>query len=321
MKILVGMFLNPKNLLGMGQKTKNRNEKPPPKGWMDPSLGTHGFLQLEEVKLHYVANGAEGKPLMLFLHGFPECWYSWRHQLKEFSKSYRVVAIDQRGYSLSDKPKGRRNYIKSKLAKDVAEVIEALGYKNCILVGHDWGAIVAWITAELFPEKISKLIIMNCPHPLVFQDHLFANFSQVRKSWYIFYFQIPYLPEYVMSQNDFQALEKMFTSKAGVRAENINKEDIEIYKYVFGQKGALTGAINYYRASLYEKPLQPPKEFLQMPVLIVWGSKDAYLEKEMAPACGKYVNNLCIKFVENASHFVQLDQPAVVNKLMWKFLE
>lgn len=322
MKIIFGMFKKPSNFHGAGQKAQmNRDKKPPPKKWTDHSLGTHGFLQLKEVKLHYVANGDEYKPLMLLLHGFPECWYSWRHQLKEFRKSYRVVAIDQRGYSLSDKPKGRRHYTKEKLSSDVAEVIEALGYNECVLVGHDWGAIIAWVTAERFPEKVSNLIIMNCPHPVVFQEHLFTNFSQVRKSWYIFYFQIPYLPEYVLAKNDFEALSNMFTSKAGVRKENMDPEDIEIYKYVFAQKGALTGAINYYRASVYEKPLQPPKDSLKMPVLIIWGSKDIYLEKEMADACGKFVSNLSVKYVDNATHFVQLDQPDVVNNLMWQFLK
>ncbi|KAJ8303994.1 hypothetical protein KUTeg_017577 [Tegillarca granosa] len=136
-----------------------------PKCLYDPSLGTHGFILLEEVKLHYVANGKEGKPLMLLLHGYPEFWYSWKYQLKEFSKDYRVVAIDMRGFGESDKPSGVSNYKIETVANDVKQLIPALGYSQCTLVGHDMGALVAWMFVTEHPQMVKEMIIMNVPYP------------------------------------------------------------------------------------------------------------------------------------------------------------
>ncbi|GAB1604936.1 epoxide hydrolase 4-like [Argonauta hians] len=319
-KFLISIIKNPFSILGLFNFGSNPIYKVPPPKWNDKELGTHGFLSLKNVKVHYVSKGDEGKPLMLFLHGFPECWYSWRFQITEFSKTYRVVAFDQRGYSLSSKLAEKKDYNIDNLSADVCEVVKALGYKECVLVGHDWGAAIAWNTAINYPQIISKLIIMNCPHPLAFANYLKSHFSQIRKSWYMFFFQIPYLPELIYSHNNFEALEKVFKSSAGVRSENMTKEDLDVYKYAFSQPGAITGAINYYRANL-GRAQKSDVENLKMPVLIIWGMKDIFISHEMAADCSKYVNNLLIKYIDDATHFVQLDRPEIVNNLMWEFLK
>jgi pimeloyl-ACP methyl ester carboxylesterase len=175
--------------------------------------------------------------MILFVHGFPECWYSWRNQMKYFSKEYRVVAIDQRGYGLSTKPRFVADYRVEILAGDVADVIEQLGYESCILVGHDWGGLVAWTTAMLYPHLIEKLIIMNCPHPVAFRQEL--SFKQMRKSWYMFWYQSPLLPELSFQADDFAIFYRLFHKKpAGlVNKDLLTNDDIEVFKYTFSQKG------------------------------------------------------------------------------------
>ncbi|XP_014768714.1 epoxide hydrolase 4 [Octopus bimaculoides] len=320
-RLILSFIKSPFSILGIFDFRRGPIFKAPPPKWNDEELGTHGFLSLSNVNVHYVSIGDKNKPLMLFIHGFPECWYSWHYQIVEFSKNYRVVAFDQRGYSLSSKFTDKKYFTIEKLSADVSEVIQTLGYKNCVLVGHDWGGAVAWNTAINYPQLVSKLIIMNCPHPTVFSKYLRSHFSQLRKSWYMFFFQMPYIPEWIYSFNKFEALSKIFTSRVGVRSENMTSDDIDVYRYAFSQPGATTGPINYYRANFHRSQAKLPTNILKMPVLIIWGMQDAFLNHEMAAECSKYVNNLLIKYIEDATHFVQLDRPEIVNNIMWQFLK
>ncbi|XP_055334963.1 epoxide hydrolase 4-like [Paramacrobiotus metropolitanus] len=178
----------------------------------------HGFknesepLRDSEIRLHYVAAGEPGRPLMLFIHGFPDLWFGWRHQLQHFRSHFRVVAIDNRGYGESDKPTDRRAYTLPLLVRDVRSVIQQMGYEKCILVGHDWGGLISWTFAAVFPEMVDLLIVMNCPHPLAFSRMPFGDLiRQFFKSWYIFFFQLPYLPERMFLSNDLYRVEAMLT--------------------------------------------------------------------------------------------------------------
>ena len=152
----------------------------------------HQFARVNGLRLHYVEAG-EGDQLIIFLHGWPEFWYSWRHQITFFSKKYRVVSVDLRGFNESDKPKGVNSYKVSTVAKDIAELIKALGFENATLVGHDWGGAVTWSMLDHFPNVIERVFILNCPEPFTMIKHLQRNPSQMLKSWYIFLFQIPIL--------------------------------------------------------------------------------------------------------------------------------
>ncbi|CAH1782502.1 unnamed protein product [Owenia fusiformis] len=324
-KMLKGAIRHPILYMTATERTER------PKCLDDPSLGAHEYLQLKDVKLHYVANGDKSKPLMLCLHGFPEFWYSWRHQLKEFSKDFRVVALDNRGYGDSDKPEEIAEYSLLKLTNDVKEVIERLGYKSCVLVGHDWGANIAWVFTIRFPSLVDKLIIMNVPHPKVFIPYIREHREQYVKSWYVFFYQLPYLPEHFLSAFDFGALKGTFLGKTAgvVNKEHFTKEDMDAYLYVFSQPGAFTGPVNYYRALLRQWPYTkkpsaskgPTIDIPNVPVLVVWGDQDGALEADMAKLSGNYVNNFTLKFVRGCSHWVQQEEPIIVNDIMRTFLE
>lgn len=197
----------------------------------------HQFISTDGVKLHYVSQG-EGK-LMLMLHGFPEFWYSWRHQITEFASDYRTVAPDLRGYNDSDKPQGVAAYSISKLIEDVRGVIRGLGYEECILIGHDWGGAIAWNFAYAYPELVEKLIVLNVPHPAKFAAGIQTP-QQLLKSWYIFAFQLPWLPELVLQANDYQAIATMLQQMA-VDKLAFSPEDLEAFKKCGGKTRCLDG--------------------------------------------------------------------------------
>ena len=277
----------------------------------------HNYLDTNGVRLHYVSQG-EG-PLMLMLHGFPEFWYSWRHQIITFSDSYRVVASDLRGYNYSDKPQSIKAYSVSELTKDIAGIITQLGYEKCILVGHDWGGALAWYFADEYPEMVNKLIVLNIPHPAKFMESLRTP-QQLKKSWYIFFFQLPYLPEFLLKRNDYQGIASAFT-KSTIKESAFTFEDIQAYKKAASQPGALTSAINYYRCS-FRQLFKPKKAWkkIDTPTLIIWGENDIFLGKELTHGTTDYVNHLTIKYIPNCSHWVQQEQPQLVNQYIADFL-
>ncbi|PVD33365.1 hypothetical protein C0Q70_04619 [Pomacea canaliculata] len=273
----------------------------------DPSLGVHGYAHLEDVRLHYVTNGSEDKPLLLLVHGFPEFWYSWRYQLKEFHDNYRVVAVDQRGYGDSDKPNGVHNYTVATLVSDLRELVTTLGCKKCTVVGHDWGGIIAWAFAQTTPDMVERLIILNCPSSAAYVKHCSNGLSQLKKSWYMTLFQVPRVPELFLSTEDYAAL-TLFHSKT------------------YGSNG-FTAPLNYYRALLRYPQfafirLQSPQLRVTCPTLIIWGCNDAALDKELAALSAETVEgDVTVKYIEDCSHWTQMDRPEEVNKYMREFLE
>ncbi|XP_070199254.1 epoxide hydrolase 4-like [Littorina saxatilis] len=295
----------------------------PPPCLMDPDLGTHGYVHLEGIRLHYVSAGSEDKPLMVLVHGFPEFWYSWRHQLKEFKDSYRVVAIDQRGYGESDLPSSVSSYDITNLVADVKNLVLALGYKQCVLVGHDWGARVTWNVAQRHPEVVEKLVIMNCPSDVAYAQ---GGFGQLLKSWYVFFFQVPWLPEAYIGMRDFYFLEEMVLGEQfGVKSGNVSREDVDGYKYAFGRSG-FRGPINFYRQKFRGTDMRTPEKSAYIkvacPTLIVWGDQDQAFETRLAQLSSELSveGGATVKVVEGASHFVQMDRPDLVNKYMREFL-
>ena len=277
----------------------------------------HDTVDTNGIKLHYVTQG-EGA-LMLFLHGFPEFWYSWRHQIPEFAKDYRVVAVDLRGYNDSDKPQAQSAYVMSEFVEDVKGVIEGLGYESCTLVGHDWGGAIAWSFAYTYPELVSRLIVMNLPHPAKFAAGLKTP-QQMLKSWYIAFFQIPFLPEFLIQLNDYRLIEEAFRGMA-INQSAFTDADIEQYKNAFAKRGALTGAINYYRNLPIYLSQKKVWGVLKMPTLMIWGEEDRALGKELTYGTEEYVQDLQIRYIPNCSHWVQQEQPQLVNQMMREFLD
>lgn len=287
---------------------------------MNPSTHNwqHNFISTNGINLHYVSQGS-GK-LMLMLHGFPEFWYSWRHQIKEFASDYHAVALDLRGYNDSDKPASLSAYQMSEFIQDLKGVITGLGYEDCILVAHDWGGAIAWNFAYAYPEMVEKLIVLNIPHPAKFAQGLRTP-QQLLKSWYILAFQIPFLPELLFQLNDYQAIKEAFSGMA-IDKTAFSEADLNAYRDAAAKPGALTAMINYYRGIF---PLlfnnQPEWQILEIPTLTIWGEADTALGKELTYGTEAYVRDWQIKYIPNCSHWVQQEQPALVNSYIWEFLQ
>jgi epoxide hydrolase 4 len=285
---------------------------------------TDGYADLGEVRLHYVQEGPADGPLVVLLHGFPEFWYAWRRQLPALARAgYRVVAPDMRGYNLSDKPGSWRSYDAEHLAGDVAGLIGQLqaeqGAPRAHVVGHDWGAAVAYYTAMLRPESVERLAILNVPHPARMLAG-FRTLKQLRKSWYMFFFQIPGLPERLLARGDYSFAKRSL--RAHAPRDTFTGEDLERYVEAWSQPGALTGMIDYYRAAIRRSPrnalasLRP----ISAPTLVIWGERDAYLGAELAEPEPKWVPDARVELIPEASHWVQHEAPDRVNELLIEFL-
>jgi pimeloyl-ACP methyl ester carboxylesterase len=279
----------------------------------------HRFADLGDVRLHYVEAG-EG-PLVLLLHGFPQFWYEWRHQIPALVKAgFRVVAPDMRGYNLSDKPPGVRAYHVELLARDVERLILACEERTAVVVGHDWGAIVAWIAAMHHPRRVGRLAILNVPHPARLLDGLLSP-GQLLRSSYMFFFQIPRLPEKAIRAGDFAILRSAL-HRDPVREGAFTAEDIERYVGAMARPGALTATLNYYRA-LLRKPEKTRAllERIEAPVLVIWGERDQFLSQRLAEPPRLWVPNLMhVERLPDASHWVAEDRPLEVNTLLLDFL-
>jgi epoxide hydrolase 4 len=277
------------------------------------------YADLGNVRLHYVEAG-EG-PLVLLLHGFPQFWYEWRHQIPALVEAgFRVVAPDMRGYNLSDKPPGVRAYRVELLARDVERLIVACGERTAVVVGHDWGAIVAWIAAMRNPGRVGRLAILNVPHPARFLDGLLSP-GQLLRSSYMFFFQIPRLPEEVIRAGDF-ALLRSALLRDPVRAGAITADDIERYVGAMARPGALTAILNYYRAFLLNpRETRALLKRIEAPVLVIWGERDRFLSRKLAEPPRLWVPNLLrVERLPDASHWVAEDCPLEVNTLLLDFL-
>jgi epoxide hydrolase 4 len=276
----------------------------------------HEYIHTNGIQLHYVTEG-EG-PLMLMLHGFPEFWYSWRKQISEFSSNYKVVAIDLRGYNDSDKPARQSAYVMTEFIQDVKGVIQGLGYDRCILVGHDWGGAIAWNFAYAYPTLLDRLIVLNLPHPAKFAQGLRTP-QQLIRSAYIFFFQIPVLPELLFQAHDYEAIASAFTGMA-IDKSAFTTADLDAYKDAAAKRGALTAMLNYYRNLFQQGLTQTEWGVLTTPTLMIWGESDTALGKELTYGTEAYVQNLRIRYIPNCSHWVQQEQPEQVNQYIHEFL-
>jgi pimeloyl-ACP methyl ester carboxylesterase len=274
------------------------------------------FITANGIKFHYVEEGTG--ELVILLHGFPEFWYGWRNQIPVLSKKYRVVAPDMRGYNLTDKPAHVSDYKIEILAKDIAELIKVLGEEKAIVVGHDWGAAVAWAVASLHPDVVKKLAILNVPHPAKMQQAFMKfNFSQWRKSWYIFFFQLPFLPEKLVGNKDF--FRKTFDNMC-MRKNVFTEVDLKEYAQAYRQPGMITAALNYYRAAF--RAVSSPVIFskIKAPVLMLWGEHDKALGKELTYNTDKFCESSFEIFYDNTSgHFIQHENPEWVNEKLRSF--
>ncbi len=275
-------------------------------------------LETNGIRLHVVQAGPKSGIPVVLLHGFPENWRSWIRQVPVLAEAgFRVIVPDQRGYNLSDKPKGIKNYRIEEMVKDTLGLIDALDYEKVNLVGHDWGAVIAWMLAFQSPERLQRLGILNVPHPLVMRKFLQRDFEQIRRSWYVFFFQLPWLPEMGMRADDWRGAVRALRGSGLIHT--FTNEDVEKYKEAWSQPGAMTAMINWYRALRY--PPRLPKEMrIRVPTLMMWGMKDVALTHRMARPSIDHCENGNLILIPDATHWVQRDAAEEVNHYLIDFL-
>lgn len=279
--------------------------------WEDREISTNG------IRMHYVTQG-EG-PLLVLLHGFPEFWYSWRYQIPFLAGlGYRVVAPDLRGYNETEKP--GHGYDVPDLLRDIVGLLEGLGEEQAVIVGHDWGGVLAWQFAIDYPQMTSRLVILNAPHPGAYLREM-RHLHQLRKSWYIFAFQLPWLPEYLLLRNNANAIGRMLRGAAWQK-EAFPRTETAKYQQAMSKPGAAKAALNYYR-QLFRRGLRNYRgRTLQVdaPTLLIWGEHDIALDLSLTEGLGVWVPNLRIRHVEDSGHWVQQEQPEKVNQYLKEFL-
>ena len=289
----------------------------------------HEYAEVNGVRLHYASAG-KGK-LIMFVHGFPEFWYEWKNQLAEFGKDYMAVAPDMRGYNLSSKPAEVDQYQVKYMIEDLRALAEKLGHKKFILVAHDWGGAIAWAFAIAHPEYLEKLVIINAPHPGVFQRELRDNPAQQKASQYMLFFRGP-TAEQVLSANNYAQLVQIVLGE-GLKTGAFTEEDKQAYIEAWSQPGALTGGLNYYRASRIGPPSgeadksgtsfsqDMPSLTVKVPTLVIWGEKDVALLPGNLEGLDKFVPSLTIKRIPDGTHWVIHEKPAIVNGYIREFIK
>lgn len=287
---------------------------------IDFSLLRFSHVTVNGVNLHVVEAGRDGDPLVILLHGFPEFWFGWREQILPLANAgYHVVVPDQRGYNLSEKPKGIAAYDIDNLAADVVALAGYYGHEHFALVGHDWGAAVAWWVAQNYPQHIDRLATMSAPHPAVWVDGFRNDPRQRRKSYYVRLFQIPVLPELAMRARKFKALTDAVTDTAV--PGTVGEAELAYYRDAWSQPGALTATVNWYRG-IWRHTMLPPSTYrIRVPTVMVWGAKDRYGETDLARASIKLCDQGELVLFENATHWVQTDEPQRLNTLLLDFLK
>ncbi|HEY2685623.1 MAG TPA: alpha/beta hydrolase [Steroidobacteraceae bacterium] len=268
-----------------------------------------------------VAEAGSGDRLALLLHGFPECAYSWRHQLPLLAQlGYRVWAPDLRGYGGTSRPQGVAAYALPELEADVQALIEASGASEVLLIGHDWGAAIAWSYAMFGKRPVQRLIIMNVPHPELMRRGL-STFRQLKKSWYIFFFQLPWLPERMLARRRCAAIGAAFKGMA-IDKSRFPKEVLDVYRRQAAIPGALTAMLNYYRALLrgFNGLKKRGTRKIDIPTLMIWGEEDSALGKELTYGTERYVSDLKVRYLPRVSHWVQQEAPETVNAIIQAWL-
>jgi pimeloyl-ACP methyl ester carboxylesterase len=276
------------------------------------------LIRTNGVTLNVAQAGPDDGRLVILLHGFPEFWYGWRHQIPYLAaQGLRVWAPDQRGYNLSDKPRGVMAYARDELAHDVIGLIQAAGVDRARIVGHDWGALVAWWLANKFPERVEKLAILNVPHHHVAMRALRQNPAQVARSWYAFAFQMPGVPEMMLRANNFAL--GISALKSTSRKGAFTDADLEHYREAWSKPGALTAMIHWYRAAA-RTASQVDDPRIHPSTLMIWGAKDTFLSREMAQPSIDLCDDGRLVMIENATHWVQHEEAERVNALLGEFL-
>jgi len=275
------------------------------------------FRSTNGVSLHVADTGPPEGPLVVLLHGFPEFWYGWRHQIEPLADAgFRVLVPDQRGYNLSARPREVGAYDLDLLAADILGLAEGVGRRRFSVVGHDWGASVGWWIATRHADRVDRLIAVNAPHPAVWVQAMRTDPEQRGRSRYVSLFRIPVLPEFLMRRENYKAL--VDALRESKRPDSWSDDVLNSYRAAWSISGALTGMVNWYRALLRKRlPDQPQR--IAVPTRIIWGSNDKYAVRDLAERSLHLCDTASVEYLD-ASHWVQHDEPVRVAELICEFL-
>ncbi|MET7248075.1 alpha/beta fold hydrolase [Methylobacterium sp. EM32] len=284
---------------------------------MTPTDPTTRRIPVRGLTLNIAESGPADGPLTLLLHGFPETWWAWRHQIGPLAAAgLRVVAPDQRGYGQSSRPEGIPAYHLDRLAEDVTGLADALGYDRFRLVGHDWGGLVAWWVASRHPDRVERVAILNAPHPDVFGAYARRHPSQVLRSFYVGLFQLPGLPEALLRAGDCAALRRALTRSS--RPGAFSPHDLDLYAAAWRRPGAITAMLNWYRALRLPREAAPGP--IRLPALVLWGERDTALERDLAAESLRLCTDGAVRYFPAATHWLQHEEPQAVNEALIGFL-
>ena len=271
------------------------------------------------IALNVARAGPEDGPLVILLHGFPEFWYGWRHQIGPLAEGgHRIMAPDQRGYNTSDKPEGITRYTVDELVGDVIGLIDSTGRERATLIGHDWGGIVAWWAALRYPGRVDRVAVLNAPHPVVMVRNLWGNPAQMLRSWYAFFFQLPGIPEALFRRSNWRAAARALVTTS--RPGTFSTDDLRRYRRAWSEPGAFRSMIHWYRAAMRARPRTPADARIRVPTLLIWGTRDRFLGPELARPSTDLCDDGRLEFIEGASHWVQHEEADRVNRLLLDFL-
>ena len=270
------------------------------------------YREVDGVELHVVAAGDPADPLVVLLHGFPDFWYGWRHQIPALVEAgYRVLVPDQRGYNLSDKPEGLDSYRMGRLSADIADLIASTGRESAHVVGHDFGGFVAWNVALRNPSLVDRLGILNVPHPTVYRSTVRSSLEQIFRSWYVWFYQVPKIPEWLLERNDMANM--VASLEVTSNAETFDEETIARYREAWAHTG-ITPRVNWYRG--FWRSDGPDTETVGQPTLICWGEDDIALVPTMAERSLNYCERGRLQMFPESSHWVQHDEREAVTEAL-----
>jgi pimeloyl-ACP methyl ester carboxylesterase len=271
------------------------------------------WFDVNGVRLYALESGPSGGPLAILLHGFPESSGAWHAQAPALAAAgFHVVAPDQRGYARSSKPRGARAYVLDTLAADVVALADACGARTFSLAGHDWGGVVAWWVGLHHPERVERLAVLNAPHPVAFAQHIRRSPTQLARSWYMFAFQLPGLPERLLASDDARPAFRALVDSS--RPGTFDEDDAVRYREAWSQPGAWTGMVNWYRAA-FRHPSRlrvPPR--LRVPTLILWGDRDRFLGPGLADDSVGFCDDGRLVRFPQATHWIQHEEAARVSQ-------
>jgi pimeloyl-ACP methyl ester carboxylesterase len=281
----------------------------------------HLFVETNNIRLHSVTQG-QGE-LVILLHGFPEFWYAWRYQIPALARHFKVVVPDLRGYNDSDKPDN--GYDLDTLCADIQGLIQRLGYAKAHIVGHDWGGVIAWHLAQKFPQCLNRLAVLNAPPPHRFIQELMSNLDQIRRSWFVFAFQVPGLPEWLIQQNLTEFVKGALREHA-IRKGAFSAEETQIYQAALAKPGVLHSAMSYYRQLLWPpnwlSSLVRMPQKVEAPTLVLWGKDDSFLSHKLTEGLDRLIAApFKLRVIPECGHWVQQEVPQTVNRELLNFLK